>query len=338
MTDRFERDVGTSQTLAATPFPTSPIPRAASLSSKRRRQPIGRPRRHAAFSSFVALGILVILVAAALVLSAEGKAPLSLSLVFGSAFGLVLQRSRFCFYCAIREWLEEREPGGILGLITAAGVGSVGYALVFGAWMPDPSTGRLPPDAFIGPLSWTLVLGGLAFGAGMAISGSCISAHLYRLGEGSPTAPFALLGTLIGFGLGFASWNALYLAEVAEAPTLWLPALAGYAGFLGLTLLALLALAWAPLLWSMRSASPANADAAPHAVSALAPLRAAFFGRWPGWIGGAPAFSWLRALVQRRGDVWVGVPLQCRSGAAAVVHPADRGLPDIPQCVGGCDH
>ena len=75
---------------------------------------------------------------------ASGEAS-ALSLLFCSDFGLVLQRSRFCFYCAIREGIEEREPDGVLGLLAALATGAVGYALVFGAWMPDPATGRLLP-------------------------------------------------------------------------------------------------------------------------------------------------------------------------------------------------
>ncbi len=82
-------------------------------------------------------------------------------------------------------------------------------------------------------------IAGLAFGAGMAISGSCVSAHLYRLGEGSPTAPFALIGTAIGFVLGFLSWNALYLTCIADAPIVWLPRWLGYAGTLVASLTAL---------------------------------------------------------------------------------------------------
>ena len=71
-------------------------------------------------------------------------------------------------------------------------------------------TGRLPPEALIGPVSLVLMLAGLAFGAGMAISGSCISAHLYRLGEGSPTAPFALAGR----------WSASRLASLPGTPSI----------------------------------------------------------------------------------------------------------------------
>ncbi|WP_279478780.1 YeeE/YedE thiosulfate transporter family protein [Aureimonas sp. SK2] len=257
------------------------------MSSTVRAQETGAPR-----SGYAATRILLpVLLAAALVLgglalSRAGAQGGALSLVFGAAFGLVLQRSRFCFYCAIREWLEEREPDGVLGLLTALAAGAVGYALVFGAWMPDPGTGRLPPDAFIGPLAWTLVFGGLAFGVGMAVSGSCLSAHLYRLGEGSPTAPFALLGAVAGFVLGFLTWNDLYLAFVAEAPVVWLPARLGYPGWLALTLIALLALAWAPLQrGSSRRAEQAQARAA-LPPGPLRPLRSVFSGRWPGWLGG----------------------------------------------------
>ncbi len=225
---------------------------------------------------------------------------LALSLVLGASFGFVLQRSRFCFYCGIREWIEEREPDGVLGLLTAMAAGVIGTALVFGAWMPDPSTGRLPPDAFIGPVAWTLVFGGLAFGAGMSVSGSCISAHLYRLGEGSPTAPFAILGTLIGFVLGFATWNGLYLDFVQGAPVVWLPAWTGYPGWVALTLVVLAGLAWPLLL--RRSARRAAVRAAldrNEGPPALAPLAAVFTGRWPGWLGGLlvgalAAFAYLR--------------------------------------------
>ncbi|MPT37162.1 MAG: hypothetical protein E2603_01305, partial [Achromobacter sp.] len=96
---------------------------------------------------------------------------------------------------------------GALAIVLALAVGVVGYTVVLGSWLPVPQPGKLPPDMHIGPVSWVLVLAGLAFGAGMLVSGSCISAHWYRLAEGSATSPFALLGTALGFALGFQSWN-----------------------------------------------------------------------------------------------------------------------------------
>lgn len=237
--------------------------------------------------SLVPAGIALALITAGLALSWSGAGDgLALSLTFGALFGLVLQRARFCFYCSIRECIEDKEPDGVLGILMALAVGMAGYAVVFGAWMPDPATGRLPPDAFIGPVAWTLVLGGLAFGAGMAISGSCLSAHLYRLGEGSPTAPFALAGAFIGFILGLSSWNSLYLAMVVDAPTIWLPAHLGYAGWLIASLAILAVLAW-PLVFR-HSARRANTRAGLALLDEdrLKPVKALFTGRWPGWIGG----------------------------------------------------
>lgn len=203
---------------------------------------------------------------------------LQLSLILGAAFGFVLQRSRFCFLCIWRDWLDRRDPRGLLGILTALAVGIVGYTLIFGAWLPDPSGARLPPTAHIGPVGPALVLAGLAFGTGMAISGSCISAHWYRLGEGSPTAPFALIGAAIGFGLGFLSWNELYFLSISESVVLWLPRQLGYAGALlgGLGVLAALALV---LLWAGR---PIRGTAA----EPQAPLHQVFVARWPPWLGG----------------------------------------------------
>ncbi|WAJ27843.1 YeeE/YedE family protein [Antarcticirhabdus aurantiaca] len=296
----------------------------------------------ARLGSALALAILLGLLAGGLALAHGGfEDGLALALAFGTAFGLVLQRSRFCFYCALREWLDEREPDGILGLLAALASGAVGYALVFGAWLPDPATGRLPPDAFIGSLAWTLGLGGLAFGAGMAISGSCLSAHLYRLGEGSPTAPFALFGALIGFALGFASWNPLFLAFVSEAPTVWLPAWLGYPGWLAATLIVIAALAWPALLRASPRRAAARdrlaALAADAGTPALKPLRAVFAARWPGWLGGLfvgaiGAFAYLRVA-----PLGVTAELSARArdlGTAAGLVPATlNGLDALRGCV-----
>ena len=78
----------------------------------------------------------------------------------------------------------------------------------------------------------------------MRISGSCISAHFYRIGEGAPGSPFALLGAAVGFALGFASWNTLYLSLIQQAPVIWLPRHLGYGGSALLQCAALAALAW----------------------------------------------------------------------------------------------
>lgn len=207
--------------------------------------------------------------------SNQGRA-FSYSLASGALFGLLLQRSRFCFFCVTRDFIERRVPDGLLGLLAALAVGTLGYHAVFGAFLPDPSGGRLPPDAHIGPLSWVLALAATVFGVGMAISGSCISAHLYRLGEGHFASLATLAGALLGFALGFLSWNPLYLAALQEAPVLWLPGRFGYGASLLLQLILLGTLA----AWLLRYRQ-ASSQAQIHGLWSLL-----FGARWPSWVGG----------------------------------------------------
>jgi uncharacterized membrane protein YedE/YeeE len=249
-------------------------------------------------------------------------ARLSLSLVFGALFGFVLQRSRFCFYCQWRDFLVAGDPRGMLGILAALAAGVAGYAVILGAWMPDPSGARLPPEAHIGPVGPVLVLAGVVFGAGMAVSGSCISAHLYRLGEGSPTAPFALLGTGAGFALGFATWNPLYLASVSEAPVLWLPRHLGYGGSLvaALALLGVLALTF---LRHMPARTPAPAG--------VTPWQAVFVDRWPVWLGGVAVGALATLAYLRIGPLGVTAEIGGRTRQAAA------GLGLLPDRLEGLD-
>jgi len=168
----------------------------------------------------------------------------AISLLVGAALGITFERGRFCFFCIFREAIEERNTTPFLGILVAIAVGAIGYAITFGQFLPDTSTGRLPPNAHIGPVSWVLVLAGVLFGVGMALSGACLSGHLYRIGQGSLRAVPALLGSLIGFGMGFKLWNSIYLGVISDSSTLWLPHTFGYAGALLITLLVLGFIAW----------------------------------------------------------------------------------------------
>ncbi|RMA61941.1 hypothetical protein C8C96_3000 [Acidovorax sp. 100] len=243
------------------------------------------------FSGAGALASLAALVAlgwgAQAVQGLPGGRTLVFALFTGAVLGLVLQRSRFCFYCHARDWFEDRNPRGLLAIVLALAVGVVGYTVVLGSWLPVPQPGKLPPDMHIGPVSWVLVAAGLSFGIGMVVSGSCISAHWYRLAEGATVSPFALAGSALGFILGFKTWNPLYSQSVADAPVVWLPAHLGYGGALLVQLVGLaLVAAW---LWR-GFAQEAAASSSPGAVPAVPGLRAVWrnlwTGRWHYWVGG----------------------------------------------------
>lgn len=227
--------------------------------------------------------LIALLVGAYLLHSTPGQgSAASFSLLSGVALGLLFEGGRFCFFCILRDFIEERNSGPLYSILMALAVGGIGYAIVFGAFLPNSGSGRLPPEAHIGPISWALALAGLAFGVGMALSGACISGHLYRLGEGYSRAPIALFGTLIGFGVGFYTWNSLYLAAIAGAPAVWLPAWLGYGGALIVHLLVLALLAWLllPRLPEM-AAQPAVKLTPSHIYAAL------FQKRWNPLVTGA---------------------------------------------------
>lgn len=244
---------------------------------------------------------------------------LPVSFALGAGFGLVLQRSRFCFWCIARDWFADRDPHGLLGIIAALAVGAIGYAAVFGAWLPDPFAGRLPPDAHIGPVSLTLALGAFVFGIGMALSGSCISAHLYRLGEGAFGSVVALLGALAGFVLGFLSWNTLYLLDIHRARVIWLPAWLGHPGALAATL----AVLGATALWLLRQPG-IEAQDPPDPRSALA-------RRWPAVVGGI-LVGWIAVLAYFR----VG-PLGVTAELGSVARTSAMAAGLLPTVLHGLD-
>jgi uncharacterized membrane protein YedE/YeeE len=215
--------------------------------------------------SFAVIAALLLL---AFILSSNtSNSTAPISLLIGMSLGLLLERGRFCFFCIFRDGIEDKNTTPFLSVLVAIATGSVGYALIFGQFLPDTSTDRLPPVAHIGPVSWVLVVAAFAFGIGMSLSGACISGHLYRLGQGYLRAIPALIGTLIGFVLAFLSWNWLYLNAISDAPTIWLPHYVGYSGALLITLSALLLLAFIAIRRGTNSDPIRKVSAAPLSLS-----------------------------------------------------------------------
>lgn len=259
-------------------------------------------------------------------LSADPAArALVFSLVTGAAFGIVLQRSRFCFLCNFRDFLDDRDPRGLISIVVALGGGTMLYFAVIMAWVPVPQPERLPPNAHIGPVGGVLAIGSFVFGLGMALSGSCLSGHFYRLGEGSPTAPFALIGAAFGFLLGFLSWNRLYLHSVSESRPIWLPHEFGYAGALAATLL-LLGIAAVALFatgrWSPRTGAGPGLSALGMTI---------FVERWPAAAGGLLVAA-ISAVYYFR-----VAPLGVTAELGSLVRTAGTSLDVIPGTLLGLD-
>jgi uncharacterized membrane protein YedE/YeeE len=120
----------------------------------------------------------------------ESPARLALGLGTGAAFGFLLQKGRVGDYETILGQLRGRDYTVAAVMATASAVGAVGvHALASrGATELDPKPVRLGG----------LILGGLSFGAGMAVMGYCPGTSLAAVGAGRKDALAGVLGMLAG--------------------------------------------------------------------------------------------------------------------------------------------
>lgn len=135
---------------------------------------------------------------------------LALGLATGTAFGAILRRGGASDYDLIVNQLLLRDGAIARIMSTAAASGSIGtHALrAAGATELDVKPFQVR----------SVVLGGVAFGAGMAILGYCPGTTLAAVGEGRRDAMFGLLGMVAG-ALAFIRVYP-HIKEVVEATDL----------------------------------------------------------------------------------------------------------------------
>ena len=152
-----------------------------------------------------------------------GYAPQGAFLLFGVAFGLVLQRSRFCFVRAFREPFMSGESVHTRAAALALTISMIGFSILKATDLKD-STDWVFPSFWFGAL-----LGGSLFGAGMAIAGGCGAGSIWRAGEGQVKLWVAVFFFAVG-----ASIARLFLARAGLlgelGSALFLPDLAGWGG------------------------------------------------------------------------------------------------------------
>ena len=208
-------------------------------------------------TSIAAVIIVVLLLLSQILESSQTYgSPAATSLLIGTALGIAFERGRFCIFCIFRDSINQNRNYGLISIFTALAVGSIGYTIIFGLFLPTPDGEQLPPSAHIGPVSLALVLGAFAFGIGMALAGACISGQFFRLTQGYIRAIPGLIGVVIGFILSFNTWNFLYRNSIESAPRIWLPNYFGYAGSLAISLLAIGGL----IFWLLKKSDPTESE------------------------------------------------------------------------------
>jgi uncharacterized membrane protein YedE/YeeE len=116
--------------------------------------------------------------------------------VFGLVFGFVLVRAGASSYDAIAGMflLRDLHLVGVIGVAIATA--ALGFVLLRRARV-RARTGE-PLALAAKPMQKGLVLGGLLFGVGWAISGTCPGTALAQVGEGRLAGVFTLAGILMG--------------------------------------------------------------------------------------------------------------------------------------------
>jgi uncharacterized protein len=126
------------------------------------------------------LGLLTLLMLLSLpfLYSRRGYAPQAGFLLFGVAFGMVFQRSRFCLVRAFREPFMTGEGEHTRAAALALILSMIGFAILKAMDLKD-ATDWVFPGFWAGGL-----VGGLLFGLGMGLAGGCGAGSIWRAGEG----------------------------------------------------------------------------------------------------------------------------------------------------------
>ncbi|KQQ14204.1 SoxT protein, YeeE/YedE family protein [Methylobacterium sp. Leaf123] len=134
----------------------------------------------------------------------------ALGLVLGALLGLVARHGRFCTLGAIEDAVYARDTRRARAWMLAAGIAILGTHLL------ETFAGLdLPRSIYAGPrLEWgAAIVGGLMFGFGMALVGTCGFGAILRLGGGDLRAFLVLL--VLGLSASMAIGGLTGLARVA---------------------------------------------------------------------------------------------------------------------------
>lgn len=179
---------------------------------------------------------------------------LVLGLVTGLGFGYVLQRAGFARCSMIQRGLWLRDFTLLKLMLTAIVVGLVGaYAL--SAISPDLIHFKVKP-LYV----WGVVLGGVIFGAGMALAGFCPGTAIVGMGIGAGEGIAAIVGGLLAALAFIFAYPTLkpVLMDRANLGPLTIPSVLGLPGLpTALAFGALLAGVIWGLSWFERRSGPA---------------------------------------------------------------------------------
>jgi hypothetical protein len=120
-------------------------------------------------------------------------------LLCGIAFGIIIQRTRFCFVRCFRDPFMTGEGDMVRAVTYSIIISILGFAAL--KW-----TGLRGEEVYVTQTFWFgSLVGGIIFGFGMLMSGGCGSGSVWRAGEGH----VKLMVAVVCFALGNSLFKAL---------------------------------------------------------------------------------------------------------------------------------
>lgn len=169
--------------------------------------------------------LLVAIAVAALIYWRAGMDKVAGLFLFGVVFGVIVQRSRFCFVAAFRDLTVSRDGRVMRWTLLTIAIGVIPFALL--------KASGYQPMHMVFPMGLHNIIGGIVFGVGMTIAGGCGMGILARSGEGYIRSWLAIFGGLLSAGL----WTHIYGATVGEGwiygKPVFLPKVLGWYGAVG---------------------------------------------------------------------------------------------------------
>lgn len=185
----------------------------------------------------ITVGIVVLCLVFLIAFAAQTANPNGAFIVLmGTAFGYVLQRSRFCFTASLRDPVLTGGTDLTKAVIIALALASVMFMAIdisrFGMRLENLDLTKTA--GFVRPVGFHTAFGGFIFGIGAVIAGGCASGTLMRMGEGFAQQWIAFVFFVVGSILGafvlrfFQSAPLLYGKTSVFIPSAvggWIPAI-----------------------------------------------------------------------------------------------------------------
>jgi hypothetical protein len=173
--------------------------------------------------------VLALLLVMPFLYNRAGYVAQGIFLLFGVAFGVIFQRSRFCPVRAFREPFLTGDAEHTRATAMALVISTLGFAILKFTDLKDRA------EWVFAAAGAGALVGGLLFGIGMTLAGGCGAGSIWRAGEGQ----VKLWAAIVCFALG-ASLARLVIAETGLLTKLglavFLPAVLGWGGALVLVL------------------------------------------------------------------------------------------------------